>query len=87
MRYDKLPTMGQLSKAKRRLLQAVNREGFNSIEHFRDFYNMSVNYADVDIPLTRCFELALESNIEDEGERHDKANRLSDIIMNYYWNF
>ena len=86
MDYEKLPTMRQINKSKIKLLREVKKEGFNSIEHFRDFYSQACNFADVDVPLTQCFELAL-SGIQDEDERNDKASRLSDIVINYYWHF
>lgn len=87
MRYEKYPTMGQMRKAESKLLKAVKAEGFNSIEHFKDFYDVACGFSDVDVPLTQCFELALESSIEDEDDRYDKAITLSDIVTNFYWYF
>lgn len=72
---------------KAKLLREVKAEGFNSIEHFKNFYDVACSFSDVDVPLTQCFELALESSIEDEDDRWEKASRLSDIITNFYWHF
>lgn len=72
---------------KAKLLREVKAEGFNSIEHFKDFYDVACSFADVDVPLTQCFELALGDSIENEDDRYDKASTLSDIVTNYYWHF